>query len=108
MYTGKLKNRISILRPPDPEVDVDEAGQPLDEWIPVADTWAAIIPLRGRELESARQISGEVTTRIEIRYREGINRTMKAVFDSVEFEFLYIIHVDYAKKELHILAKERQ
>ena len=105
---NKLKHRISIYRPPDPEIDVDEAGQPLDEWIPVAETWAAIIPLSGRELATAQQVDAEVTTRIEIRYRTGIDRTMKAVYGSQEFEFLYVIHKDYAKKELHVTCKERQ
>jgi SPP1 family predicted phage head-tail adaptor len=105
---SKLRHRISLYRPPDPEVDVDEAGQPLDEWIPITKTWAAIIPLQGRELATAQQVNAEVTTRIEIRYRSGIDRTMKAVYGNSEFEFLYVIHKDYAKKELHIMAKERQ
>lgn len=107
MNTGKLRNRITILRPPSPD-DVDEVGQPIDVWQPVAETWAAIEPLRGRELFSAQQVNAEVTTRIRVRYRKGIDRTMIARCGDIEFEFLYIIHVDYAKKELHIMAKERQ
>ena len=105
---SKLRHRISIYRPPEPEIDVDEVGQPLDEWVPVAETWADIIPLQGRELATAQQVNAEVTTRIVIRYRTGIDRTMKAIYGSQEFEFLYIIHKDYAKKELHVMCKERQ
>lgn len=108
MNTGKLRNRITIFRPPDPEKDVDEIGQPLDEPVEVAKVWAAIIPLRGKALESARQIHGKVTTRIEIRYRDDIDRTMFAVLGKTKFDFLYIIHVNYAKKELHILSEELQ
>lgn len=109
---SKLNKRISIYRQPDPELDVDEAGQPLDDWQLVGRFWAAVIPLRGRELESARQIHAEVTTRIELRYRKGIDRTMKAKLtvdgEDFEFEFLYRIHPKFAKKELHMLSKERQ
>ncbi|MFJ5625444.1 phage head closure protein [Peribacillus loiseleuriae] len=101
---SKLNRRISILTP----VGVDEVGQPLDQYHPVADTWASIEPLRGRELFSAMQVNAEVTTRIRIRYREGIDRTMIARYGGSEFEFLYVIHTDFSKKELQIMCKERQ
>lgn len=104
---SKLNKRINILRPPGSD-DVDEIGQPLDTWLPIAQTWASIEPLSGRELFSAMQINAEVTTKIIIRYRTDINRTMKAIYNGTEFEFLYVIHKDYAKKELYIMCKERQ
>lgn len=106
-HSGRFRHRISILKPPGPD-DVDEVGQPLDEWIPVAETWASIEPLRGRELFAAQQVNAEVTARITIRYRTGIDRTMKAIYNDAEFEFLYIINVDYENRELQIMAKERQ
>lgn len=104
---SRLKQRISILKPPGPE-DVDEAGQPLDDYIPFVEAWSSIEPLSGRTLATAQQVSVEVTTRIVLRYREGIDRSMVARYQGIEFEFLYIIHKDYAKKELHIMCKERQ
>lgn len=106
--TSRLKHRVTILRPPDPETDVDEAGQPLDDWISVSETWAAIEPLRGRELFAAQQANAEVTTRITVRYRTGIDRTMKATYKGTEFEFLYIINSNYEGRELQIMCKERQ
>ncbi|MEK5038911.1 phage head closure protein [Sporosarcina sp. FSL K6-3457] len=107
MNIGKLRNRISIIRPPTPE-DVDEAGQPLDDWQPVATVWAAIEPLYGRELFAAMQVNAEVTTRIRIRYREGIDRTMAARIKGSEFEFLYVIEPEFAEKELQIMCRGRQ
>lgn len=106
--TSELDKRITILRPPNPEIELDEAGQPLDSWQPVTNVWASIETLNGRQLESARQIHAEITTRIKTRYRTGIDRTMKAVYRGAEFEFLYVTHKDYAKKELIIMAKELQ
>lgn len=105
---SKLKHRLTIMRPPDPEIDVDEVGQPLEEWIPVMEIWGAIKTLRGRELTAAQQINAEITTELVIRYRTGIDRTMKAVHGNEEFEFLYVIHKDYAKKELLIMCKVKQ
>lgn len=105
---SRLRHRITIYRPPDPEVDVDEAGQPLDEWVRVTETWAEIKPLSGRELFAAQQANAEVTARITLRYRIDIDRTMKVVFGKEEFEILYTIHKDYSKKELQLMCKERQ
>ncbi|KAB2337752.1 phage head closure protein [Cytobacillus depressus] len=105
--SGRFRHRISILKAPGPD-DVDEVGQPLDDWIPIAETWAAIEPLRGRELFTAQQVNAEVTARITIRYRTGIDRTMKAIYNDNEFEFLYVINTNYANEELQIMCKERQ
>lgn len=106
--SGAFRHRISILRPPDPEIDVDEAGQPLDEWVPVVETWASVEPLRGRELFSAQQVNAEVTAKLTIRYQTGIDRTMKAIYKGTEFEFLYVINTNYENRELLIMCKERQ
>lgn len=109
LLVNRLKHRVTILRPPRPD-ETDEAGQPIDDWQPVVTVWAAIEPLRGRELESARQVVAEVTTRIRIRYRDDVDRTMRVKYSSsgTEFDILYIIHPEFAKKELQLLCKEHQ
>lgn len=108
MNPSKLKHRIQIYRLPDPEKDVDEVGQPLDEPIHLFDVWASINPLRGRILESAKQFHSDVTTEITVRYRKDINENMIAKYKDVTFEFLYIFHKDYAEKTLHIFTKEKR
>ncbi|WMT42846.1 phage head closure protein [Paenibacillus sp. D2_2] len=103
----RLDKRVTILRPPGPD-DTDEYGQPLDELIDVCEVWAAIEPLQGKEFIAAMQENAEVTTRIRIRYRTGIDRTMTVKYGEHEFEILYIIHPQFAKKELQLMCKERQ
>lgn len=105
--TDRMRHRITILRPPGPD-DVDEYGQPLDDYVPIATVWAAIEPLRGREYFSAMSEHAEVTTRIRIRYREDIDRTMQVRYGGAEFEILHIIHPEFGKKELQLMCKERQ
>lgn len=107
LLVNRLRHRVTILRPPGPE-DVDEYGQPLDEFVPVATVWAGIEPLRGREYFSAMSEHAEVTTRIRIRYREDIDRTMRVRHGETEFEILHIIHPEFGKKELQLMCKERQ
>jgi len=103
--TARLNKRVTILRL---DKVPDEYGELIDQWIDVATVWAAIEPLRGREFFAAMQENVEVTTRIRIRYREGIDRTMIVVYGNTTFEILYIIHTEFAKRELQLMCKERQ
>lgn len=107
LLVNRLRHRVTILRPPGPE-DVDEYGQPLDAFVPVATVWAAIEPLRGREYFSAMSEHAEVTTRIRIRYRDDVDRTMIVQYGETTFEILHIIRPEFGKKELQLMCKERQ
>lgn len=107
LLVNRLDKRVNILRPPGVD-DVDEYGEPLDELLPVCTTWAAIEPLRGQDRYAAKQENAEVTTRIRIRYRKDIDRTMFAQYQDHTFEILYIIHPLLARKELQLMCKERQ
>jgi len=104
-----LNKRVTILRPPGPD-DVDEAGQPIDEWQPVTIVWAAIEPLSGRELFAAQQANAEVTTKVTIRYRDDVDRTMKVRHNKsgAEFEILYDINPKFANVKLELMCKEQQ
>lgn len=102
----RLNKRVTILQHSGAK---DNYGQLLDdEWVPVATIWAGIEPLRGREFFSAGAEHAEVTTRIRIRYREGVNRSMIVRYGNTDFEILHIIHPELAKKELQLMCKERQ
>jgi SPP1 family predicted phage head-tail adaptor len=87
---------------------LDEAGQKIEGLIPVATVWSAVEPLRGREFFSAQAVNSEVTTRIRIRYRPGIDRTMFFLCQGVEFEILYTINPNFENKELQLMSRERQ
>jgi len=110
---ARMKHRVTICRLPGPD-DTDEYGQPLDDPIPVTTVWAAIEPLRGREYFAAMAEHAEVTTRIRIRYREDIDRTMIVRYKEPgdpefrEFEILHVIHSEYRRRELQLMCKERQ
>lgn len=101
----RLGKRLTILRPPS-ENEVDDAGQPLSEYVPVTTVWSSIEPLRGKEFFEADKDNSQVTTRIRIRYRKGINDAMIGRLpDGAEFRFKYIINPEHANKELQIMAE---
>lgn len=107
LLVNRLDKRVTILRPPGPE-DTDDYGQPLDNPIEVCKVWAAIEPLRGREFFAAQAVNAEVTTRIRIRYREGIDRTMIVRHKGHTFEILYKIDPEFRHEELQLMCKESQ
>lgn len=102
---NRLDKRVTIKQL---TTTTDEYNEPINAWVDVTTVWAGIEPLRGREFFAAKAENAEVTTRIRIRYREGIDRTMVVGYKSSEFEILYIIHPEFAKKELQLMCKERQ
>jgi SPP1 family predicted phage head-tail adaptor len=63
---GRLSKRIQIQRRSSTK---DSLGEPLLVWSDIASVWADVQPLMGRELESARRLSSEVTQLITVRYR---------------------------------------
>ena len=48
MRAGMLNQRITVEQRVEGQ---DEAGQPFEDWMPYLSAWAAVYPLRGREIE---------------------------------------------------------
>ena len=81
---GKLRHRVRI----EEYVDVlDSAGDPVrgpqgefvKEWQEVATVWAAIEPLSAREFIQSAAMQSQVTARMVIRYRDGLDAAMRLV-----------------------------
>ncbi len=56
----------------------DGLGQPNGDWVSVAELWARVAPLRGREWLAAGQTHVEVTHRIVIRHHAGLAALLDA------------------------------
>jgi SPP1 family predicted phage head-tail adaptor len=74
---GKLRYRGTLQRRTE---SVGALGQSKNDWIDVCRRWASIEPLRGRELERARQVISTATTRIIIRAPRTFDLTSKYRF----------------------------
>lgn len=67
---GKLRHRITLqawASTQDPDT-----GVVTDGWTPLADVWAAVEPLSGREFIAAQAQQSSVTARITIDYRPDV------------------------------------
>lgn len=104
MRAGKLRNPVTIQQPVETP---NSYGEPETTWILFAQAWASIEPLQGREYLASAGIRSEVTTRIRMRYVEGVTTKMRVLFGDRQFDISAVINVDERGRELHLMAVER-
>lgn len=103
---GTLRHRVTILRPPDPE-DVDEMGQPKNEWVPAFKRWAEVRDLMGRRLWSAQQIHPEARTEVRMRWTDKITPEMRIQHGSRVLEIIgFPADPDGRRRELVCWCRE--
>jgi SPP1 family predicted phage head-tail adaptor len=84
---GRLRHRVRLQRQVDHE---DSSGEVVRMWedLDLSDSStdgkvaAAIEPLSGREFVAAQQINSEASVRVTIRWRPGIESSMRVVHES--------------------------
>ena len=75
MDAGRLRHRVDIERRVDAQ---DTSGDLETTWVPFATSVpAAIEPVSARELVAASAVQSKVIARITIRYRAGLDASMR-------------------------------
>jgi len=102
---GELRRRLVIERASEA---ADGAGGAVRSFTPVASVWARIEPRRrGESVEHGRRV-GEVTHRIVIRRRDGIDGSVRFVSGGVRYRVLAVEDLDPARRFLRCLCEEEQ
>ncbi len=57
-------------------------------WTPVVEIYAQWIPLRTRDMFSAGQVQPSITGRFRIRRRDGLDSTMRVVWNDVPYQIV--------------------
>ena len=102
MRAGELDQRVTLQRR---EQGEDEAGQPFEDWVNVAAVWAAVRPLRGREIIAADAVAAISDVRVIIRYRPGITSAMRVQHGTDTYGIESVIDVKSGRRELELLCK---
>lgn len=104
MESGKLRDEIELQRA---TFAADAAGTQVATWTTLADVWARIKPLRGRESVEQMQIQSDVTHEIQIRFFEGLKSEDRIKFGSRIFNFMAPpINVNERSFEHLLMCKE--
>ena len=82
---GRLRHRVRIehltylLDSHGDQYQDPDTGESRPEWVEVDTVWAAIEPLSAREFIAAQSTQSQITARIVIRYRDGLDASMRLV-----------------------------
>jgi SPP1 family predicted phage head-tail adaptor len=77
LAAGNLRHRVALQAPV--IVQDPDTGEMETTWETVAEPWAEVIPMSAREFVAAAAEQSEVRGRIVIRYRDGVDATMRVV-----------------------------
>jgi len=101
---GQFRHRVSVQQLAGGQ---DETGQEEAGWAEIAQRWASIEPLSGREFFQGKQLEAEVTVRIRMRYLRGLTPKMRVVYGARAFDVQHVINVEERNRELELLCIER-
>jgi SPP1 family predicted phage head-tail adaptor len=105
ILAGEMRRRITIQQR---VTSPDEFGGAAVAWVDFAYCWAYYEPLHGSELYAAQQVYPETDTRFSIRYRSGLDPSMRIVDQNgVQFDVTGIVDVDQRHFKLVVTAVRR-
>lgn len=103
MRAGRLRHRITIQSATEAQ---DSHGQAIDTWATYLTAWAEIAPLSGRELFAAQETHSEISTRIRLRYREGVTAKMRVLHGSTVYNILAPLNIETKDRELQLMCSD--
>lgn len=104
MRSGKLDTRITIQQNTNPGT-ADADGQVVAVWSELAVVWAEIKPVKTMEKFIGDQLLAQADFVLQLRYRDGLDPSMRIVIDSNIFEIIGITEIR-RKKGLFVPVKQ--
>lgn len=103
MKAGTLRHRVTLQRLVSAQ---GASGDLAQSWADVTTVYAAVEPLSGREYWQAQQVAAETSIRVRIRYRQGVEPTMRVLYGSRILEILGIVDLEERHVELQLMCRE--
>lgn len=103
MNPGELDKRITFQRL---TTTINENGFEVETLEDFKTVWAAVTNLHGREYFEAAAVQAENTVKFTIRYLEGINPSMKILFEGRQYNITSIDNIKYKNRFIEIKAQE--
>lgn len=113
MRAGRLRHRVRIQRAVDV---VTDSGAVETQYTDLFTTRAEVLPLTPRELYAARQVQAEITAKVRLRYRPGLDARIRVVWQREAgspsvLEVFDVegppIEVEGRRRELWLMCKRR-
>jgi len=86
-------------------MSTDDYGGQVETWADFTKVWAAVWPLKGRELFAAQAAKSETTVRFNIRWIAGLSESMRIVYNGKNYDITGLINIGERNVEYDIMAK---
>ena len=102
---GKLRHRVELQ---EQQIAQDpNTGEMVTTWVTIAQPWAEIVPMSGREFMAAGAEQSEVRGRIVIRYRDDVDSSMRVVYRGRYYNILAVLpDAESGKEHLTLMVGE--
>ncbi len=104
MRSGRLRHVVTIEHYTESQ-DLN-TGEVTNDWATFATVRAGVEPLKGREFFASQERQSEVEVRIVIRYLEGVESTMRVLFDSRYYAIKSVINKDERNREMELMCAQ--
>ncbi len=103
---GQLRHKVTVQSVTETE---NSFGETVKTLVDVADVYARVQPLQGRELFAAQQVMAEITTRITMRYSTdvaAVSPKHQVKFGTTQYDILNVINTETRDRILQLMCKE--
>lgn len=106
MEAGKLRHRVQLQRA---TVTTDSHGDQVKSWTTLAEVWAEVLDLTGREFVQASQVMSDISVQVRIRGRRDFRLTPKdrVVFGSRTLDIRHVTDMGGKGVEWRLACTER-
>lgn len=103
--SGSLRHKVQLQ---ENQITQDpNTGEMVSAWVTVANLWAEIVPMSGREFLAASAEQSEVRGRIVIRYRDDVTAAMRIVYRGRYYNILAVLpDAESGKEHLSLMVAE--
>ena len=103
LRAGLLDRRVRLERRHE---ETDDSGQSVVRWLPLAEVWARVEPLGGREGFGQQQFVATGDVRFTIRWRADVTPLHRVVHDGQEFDVVSVAE-DGRREAILVVARGR-
>lgn len=103
---GRLNRLVTLQQRAAGSPQQFATGEPDETWVDVAQVWASVEPLVGREFYEAQQVQSSVTAKLRLRWRPGVNAGMRVVHQGKIYNLAHPADVLAANRELLFYCTE--
>jgi SPP1 family predicted phage head-tail adaptor len=100
---GKMRHRVTLEAPTPSR---NQIGEEVQGWAAVADVWASVEPLSGRELWNAQQVQPDVTHRVRMWHRPDVRADWRLRHRGRVLNVVAVINREELNEALELVCRE--